>query len=56
MLDMRSKSGSQEFKLRHIVTADMNIGVFPFKDDITVVISVWERNNNNNKKTELLFL
>jgi len=36
-----SKTCAHELKLRHVVTTDMHVRIFPLKDDVTIIIGIW---------------
>ena len=36
-----SKTCALELKLCHVITTDMHVGIFPFKEYVTIVIGIW---------------
>ena len=42
-----SKTCTHELKLRHVITTDMHIGIFPLEDEVAIVIGIWNFNNES---------
>lgn len=40
-----SKTCTHKLKLRHVITTDMVVVIFPLEDDVTIIIGIWNFKN-----------
>lgn len=42
-----SKAYTHKLKLRHVITTDMVVVIFPLEDDVTIIIGIWNFKNES---------